>query len=129
MEKVTLQNVYEHRTEFEAACKKAGACEPEYAKLIRAKTEAEFMAIIYNNFYWIYDEVTKFMLKYDDANNFSEGLARVKLNGKYGYIDKQGTEVIPLKYDYANNFSEGLALVGLADKYGFIDKQGTEVVK
>ena len=106
MKNVTLQNVYEHRADFEAACKKAGACKPEYKKLIKAKTKA------------------KFMLKYDDAYNFSEGLALVKLNGKYGYIDKQGNEVIPLKYDYANNFLEGLALVRLNGKYGYIDKQG-----
>ncbi|MCX7985750.1 MAG: WG repeat-containing protein [Bacteroidales bacterium] len=31
-------------------------------------------------------------LKYDDAGYFSEGLARVKLNDKWGYIDKNGTE-------------------------------------
>jgi hypothetical protein len=59
--------------------------------------------------------------------NFSEGLARVKLNGKYGYIDKTGKEVIPCKYDNAENFSEGLAIVMLNDKYGFIDKTGKEV--
>jgi len=90
MKNVTLQNVYEHRADFEAACKKAGACKPEYKKLNKAKTKAKFMKIIYNNFNWVYDKVTKFMLKYDYAYNFSEGLARVKLNGKYGYIDKQG---------------------------------------
>ena len=29
----------------------------------------------------------------------SEGLASVELNGKWGFIDKSGTEVIPCKYD------------------------------
>jgi hypothetical protein len=31
-------------------------------------------------------------LKYDDADNFSEGIARVQLNGETRYIDKQGNE-------------------------------------
>lgn len=128
IKELTLQNVYEHRADFEAACKKAGACKPEYKKLIKAKTKAKFMNIIYNNFYWVYDEVTKFMLKYDYAYNSSEDLALVRLNDKYGYIDKQGNEVIPLKYDDAYNFSNGLARVELAGKYGYIDKQGNEVI-
>lgn len=66
--------------------------------------------------------------KYDDARDFSEGLARVKLNGEYGFIDKQGREVIPLRYDDANSFSEGMAKVKLNEKYGYIDKQGKEVI-
>jgi len=67
-------------------------------------------------------------LIYDDAWGFSEGLAKVKLNGKWGFIDKTGKEVIPLKYDGADDFSEGLASVKLNDKYGFIDKTGKEVI-
>lgn len=30
--------------------------------------------------------------KYDDASNFREGLAVVKLDGKYGYVNKQGID-------------------------------------
>ncbi len=66
-------------------------------------------------------------LKYDNAYDFSEGLAIVKLNGKYGFIDKTGKEVIPLKYDNADSFREGLAWVELNGKYSFIDKTGKEV--
>ena len=38
--------------------------------------------------------------EYDNVDNFSEGLAFVLLNYKYGFIDKTGKEVIPLKYDF-----------------------------
>ena len=31
-------------------------------------------------------------MEYDDAGDFSEGLAIVKLNGKYVHIDKEGKE-------------------------------------
>jgi hypothetical protein len=65
--------------------------------------------------------------KYDDAHDFSEGLAAVKLDGKWGFIDKTGKKIIPLKYDDAEHFSEGLAPVKLDDKWGFIDKTGKEV--
>ena len=47
--------------------------------------------------------------EYDYVSNFSEGLAFVAKrdangNGKYGFIDKNGTVVIPLEYDYVNCF-------------------------
>jgi tetratricopeptide (TPR) repeat protein len=50
------------------------------------------------------------------------------LNGKWGYTDKQGNEVIPFKYEEASDFHDGLAAVGLNGKYGFIDKQEHDVI-
>jgi hypothetical protein len=44
-----------------------------------------------------------------------------------GFIDKTGSEVIPITYDYAYNFSDGLALVGLNGVQSFIDKTGQVV--
>ena len=67
-------------------------------------------------------------LKYTDVCSFFEGLAWVKLNGKYGYINKTGDEIIPLKYDGVGSFSEGLSMVSLDGKYGFIDKTGKEII-
>ena len=60
--------------------------------------------------------------KYDKAREFSEGLALVRTNGKYGYIDKNGTMVIPAKYADAWQFDGGIAQVKIKDKWGFIDK-------
>lgn len=53
--------------------------------------------------------ITRF--KYDYAWPFSEGAARVKLNGKYGFINKKGKEIIPIKYNDAADFKCGFALV------------------
>lgn len=50
--------------------------------------------------------------KYEDAGTFNNGLAPVKQNGKWGYIDETGKTVIPFQYDIAGLFSEGFALVG-----------------
>ena len=70
--------------------------------------------------------------KYDAVYDYSEGLAAVELNGKWGYIDKTGKEVIPCQYDDTWGFEDGLAAVAIktsdGDQHGFIDKTGKVVV-
>ena len=66
--------------------------------------------------------------KYDKVWPFINGLARVKLNDKWGYVDNEGNEVVPLMYDFAGFFYEGLARVELKRKCGFVDKTGKEVI-
>ncbi len=81
-------------------------------------------------------ETKKYYGKYDYTDSFYEDLAVVRIGdwhtGKWGFIDRDGREVIPLKYSYAGWFSEGLADVCIRDggtkKYGFIDKTGKEVI-
>jgi hypothetical protein len=69
----------------------------------------------------------RYSKKYDVVWSFSEGLACVQLNGKWGYIDKTGKEVIPLKYDNVFPFSEGLARVELNGRWGYIDRTGKKI--
>jgi serine/threonine protein kinase len=68
--------------------------------------------------------------KYEDAqlSFLNNKLAAVKLNGKWGYIDRSGKEVIPFKFDEAWFFSQGLAAVKSNDKWGFIDENGVLVI-
>ena len=66
--------------------------------------------------------------KYSRVHIFSESLASVKLNGRWGFINKLGELVIPLKYDGASSFSEGLAMVKLNGRWGFINKLGELVI-
>lgn len=58
---------------------------------------------------------------------FSEGLASVCVNGKFGFIDKQGNVVVPFQTEIIGAFSEGLATVGLS-RYHYIDKTGADVI-
>ena len=69
--------------------------------------------------------------QYDDLSLFSEGYAAVCKDGKWGYIDKTGREVIPCQYDWANPFHEGLASVlpSYGSGYDFIDTTGREVIR
>jgi KWG Leptospira. len=48
-------------------------------------------------------------LQFDDVGKFSEGLARVEINNKYGYIDQTGKMIITPQFDYALDFYDGLA--------------------
>lgn len=64
---------------------------------------------------------------YDEAFQFSEGLACVEMGEKLGYIDQEGNVVIDFQFDCANSFSDGLACVTKNDKTGYIDYEGKYV--
>jgi caspase domain-containing protein/WG repeat protein len=70
----------------------------------------------------------KRLLKYEYVGEFSEGLARARMNDKWGFIDRNGEVVITAKYDGVCPFTEGLACVTQDDKVGFIDKTGKQVI-
>jgi hypothetical protein len=66
---------------------------------------------------------------FEDAGDFSEGLARVQVKSKWGYIDKSGKLVIAPRFAYAGDFSEGMAsVVDENGNSGFIDRSGAVVI-
>lgn len=91
--------------------------------------------------------------QFEYVAGFSDGMARVKVGNKWGYIDKTGKLLIPAKFDIdssyfisapffsrsildklprntwsAGNFSEGLAPVKVGNRWGYIDKKGKMVI-
>ncbi len=68
------------------------------------------------------------------CGSFTEGLARVKVGDKWGYLDMDGNMKINPQFDNANIFSEGLACVSQTDKekheslYGYINNKGEIVI-
>jgi len=66
--------------------------------------------------------------RYKNIASFYDGLASVEFDGKWGFIDKNGNEVIKCKYDEVSNFSEGMAAASFDKWWGYIDKQGNEVI-
>ena len=61
----------------------------------------------------------------DNIAPFKDGLARVaNINGKWGYLNTKGDEVIPCIYDSAEEFSEGVGCVEDKIGYRFIDTDG-----
>lgn len=52
----------------------------------------------------------------------------MKVDHKYGYIDRHGLIVIKLDYDWASSFHNGLAMVERNNRYGYINQEGKEIV-
>ncbi len=75
------------------------------------------------------EKYKKLFTKYEFHGNFCDGLARVRLNKKWGYIDTTGAIKIPIKYQEAENFYEGFGRVRLGHKWGLYDKTGREIIK
>ena len=67
-------------------------------------------------------------LRYDSIKDFSEGLAVVVKDGKYGVMNVVGKEVVACQYDFIHSFSSGLAKTELDYKIGFVAKDGTVLV-
>jgi len=66
---------------------------------------------------------------YDSSSYPSEGYIATKKDGRWGYLDKAGNEVIPFIYKRASNFKNGLAVVFVDEnRAGYIDKNGTMVI-
>lgn len=69
--------------------------------------------------------------QFDEADKFSEGLARVQIGLKSGYIDSSGKFVVEPIYTFAFDFSEGLAVVGkdMNSQWFYIDHNGKTVLE
>ncbi len=63
-------------------------------------------------------------VQYDQVYAISNGLARVVRNGKYGFIDQKGNEIIPPQFDIADDFKYDYTVVGKGGRYFYINKRG-----
>ena len=71
--------------------------------------------------------------EWEAAQFFSEGLAKVKRDDKWGVIDTTGAVVIEPTWDYFGTFREGLAYAGMKTedgqkRYVFVNPQGEMVI-
>jgi hypothetical protein len=64
--------------------------------------------------------------EFEDASDFSEGLAAAK-KGTWGFINRQGQWVIAPQFDGAKEFRDGLALVANNPNWHYINKGGLVV--
>src|ERR1700733_396100 len=69
---------------------------------------------------------------FDEARNFREGLAAVRIGRSFGFIDKSGKLLIAPRFEdvggIPNGFSEGTAAVSIGQKWGYIDRSGKIVI-
>ncbi|MCW5961547.1 MAG: WG repeat-containing protein [Pyrinomonadaceae bacterium] len=80
-------------------------------------------------YYFIDRKGNKLAESFDEARYFWDGLGRIKLDDKWGYIDTQGTMVIPPQFDEAGPFSDGIARVEKNRKVFYINKLGQKVIE
>ena len=66
--------------------------------------------------------------KYDEVRKFSEQLAAIKINGKWGFINKSGKEVIKPEYRAVSDFENGFARVNQNGSWGCINKEGKIII-
>ena len=63
------------------------------------------------------------------VGEFAEGLAVYELDGKQGYLDRNGAVAVPAQFVEAGNFADGRALVRTSKGYGQIDRSGKFLIE
>lgn len=75
----------------------------------------------------------KWQSPYNGSFDYSDGMALVYEDRKYGFMDLNGVQCVAVQYDWAGDYSEGLAAVGNGNystvRYGYIDKDGHQVIE
>ena len=67
--------------------------------------------------------------EFDDVGNFYEGFAWVKKDGKWGYINTKGEQIVECEFDDFYDFKEGFASVKKDGKWGYINTKGEQIVE
>ena len=67
--------------------------------------------------------------KYDYVGKLENSFVPVKLNGKWGFVDETGKEVIECKYDVVYWFKNGFTKVRLNNEYFWVNEGETIKIK
>lgn len=75
---------------------------------------------------WMDDRIETEVLPkiYEALGEYSEGLAPVRVKGRWGFMDRNGEMKIEPAYTSVSPFDHGLAVVGTKTGYGLIDRSG-----
>lgn len=74
------------------------------------------------------DGFTQIGENFEDAKPFLDLYAAVKQDGKWGFVDTDGTLVVDYQFEDAQSFGQHLAAVKQDGKWGYIDRKGTIVI-
>lgn len=116
----------------------------EYRAFIKAEPRNHRVPDAWRSLYETYAKdlsagtITRFIAEYpdypfmeelvDDYRTASVELLSFQRNGKWGFMDTEGTERIKAEYDWVEAFVNGQAIVGLGDRMGTINRSGRVVV-
>jgi hypothetical protein len=71
----------------------------------------------------------KWEKNYDYVDNCICGLSKVKKNGKIGYVNKDGVEIIIPQYNDGLTFNEGYTAVSMNGKWMYMDSTGKTITE
>ena len=63
---------------------------------------------------------------YDYIGSFVEGIAKVEINDKTGFINEKGVLLTPCSFDYTFYIGiddDGISMANQNDKWGFVNKK------
>jgi hypothetical protein len=69
----------------------------------------------------------KWEKKYEFVDNCICGLSKVKKDGKIGYVNKEGVEIIKPQYNEGLTFNEGYTAVRMESNWMFFDSTGKAI--
>jgi hypothetical protein len=107
--------------------------EPKYEWAFAWNNETGVQVIKLSGKYYLLDTLGNFINKepFDEVGDFSrpylkvsEPKINVQKNGKWGFVDTKGNEVIPFVFDAASSFRDGIAKVEKNNETGYIDSTG-----
>lgn len=61
--------------------------------------------------------------------DFYDGLAKVRIGERYGFINRDGKTVIPVRFEYCEEFQAGAAMMRHHEQWGAINKKGKVIIK
>jgi hypothetical protein len=73
-------------------------------------------------------EAVRLPFRYEEAGPFHAGLAPVRIDGRWGYIDPTGAVVIAPAFDGAGRFRGDYAEIRVGDAAGVINRRGRVVI-
>mgnify|MGYP006284833129 CR=1 FL=1 len=79
-------------------------------------------------FYFISEEADIHHGYYEKASEFTHGVAVVRINNKWGVINRRGIALIPPKYSKISSFQDGYARVKVEGFSGLTNAQGQPIV-
>ncbi|MBK7112181.1 MAG: WG repeat-containing protein [Flavobacteriales bacterium] len=117
---------------------------PEYQAFIQNYPDNHHVPDAWRSIYESYSRdlsvgsITRFIAEYpdypfmdelvDDYRTASLEMLPFRRQGKWGFIDHEGTERVKAEYDWVDDFKAGQALVGRDDRVGSINRSGRVVI-
>src|SRR5690606_22614269 len=87
------------------------------------------MVFKYNERYGLlYEDILILSNEYDQIGKLQSGLARIRFEDRYGYINEYTETVIPFQYEDAHDFLGDFASAKLNGEWGIIDRSGKEII-